>query len=304
MDVESFDEQANLDLALSFEEGEVFELARRFVESREELSSRLGSIITDQFDRELRLLDFAGSIVSALELIFGLRDQHGLPTVWIDRTSSSALYFQLLLHSIAESVYSIGTLAKIGAGAQSRTVCRYLVETCDVTIACVGNESVLDAFSQVPKEKDASIRHWRMHLSPSVIRRVVSQIEEPYFEMESPLHSTIRDMRHTTYGWLSKFTHVDLIGYLTQSADDCHVDMAGATLKHTILYLFFFLLSFRKLLVEKHAWFADRSAQRPDARQCDFQEKLCFVLIQRYQEYYLNYRRDDEGEETFDIAAP
>jgi hypothetical protein len=290
MDVDPFDEEANLELALSFSDRDIRRLVESVITTRQDVSERRCAQMSAAFEEEIKLLDFGAALVATLDLVFSDRDKHNLPTVWSSGSTPSAFYFQVLLHSIGESIDSIRRLVLCGANGQARTVFRYLVETCDATIACVGDKEMFDAFSKAPSDDESSLNHWRSWLSPGVVRATVAKVEESEFQMDSRTRCQTKQIRETVYSWLSKFSHVDLIGYGVQSTDG-HVEMAGATLRWTLLYLFLFLITLRHLLLAKHDWFGGDVRDRPDAKQCDLQEKLCFLMIQRFQEIYLDYRR-------------
>jgi hypothetical protein len=287
-----FDERENLRLALETTDDFVQSLVQDNVKIRGRVARKRWNELTAAAKQELDLIDFAIGILNGFELVFKDRDDHGLYTVWPGRANqtSTSFYFRVLFESIADSLQSIKQLLRSSAKGQARTVFRYLIETCEAALACAGDEKIFAAFSAPPLGHDDQARHWRRSLSPRIVRDAIAAIElELGFEKD--LLSETQAIRQQTYAWLSRFSHVDLFGYAASAVTDAHIEMSLGTLRWTIVHIFFFLITFQKLLLCKHRWFAHSSKQRPDARQCDFQEKLCFILVNRFKDRYLEYRR-------------
>jgi hypothetical protein len=133
-------------------------------------------------------------------------------------------------------------------------------------IAVLARESTYLEYIKSYEDPKVSYKHWRSHLSPSVIRDFVSalEVDDP---ITIPIDMTPLEIRRDNYSWLSKFVHVDYVAHVVAAhpSDDDETfrklamlgsvgDMSKATFAHALVYLWITLLRIERLLFVKHSW--------------------------------------------------
>jgi len=148
---------------------------------------------------------------------------------------------------------------------QARGTFRSAVEIVDLMIMVLASDATCREYIKSFEDPKASYRHWRNHLSPSVIRTSISKLEADN-PITIPIDMTPTQIRQDTYSWLSNFIHVDFVAHvvtahpanLTARWETAMLgsvgEMSKATLAHSLVYLWISLLRLENLLWEKHSW--------------------------------------------------
>lgn len=202
---------------------------------------------------------------------FGLKNaDHRGRVIWPDvplpkRPPPNAVFY-VLASNLAHSMQAFRLLILHGFESQARAAFRGVVETLDLMIVALANENTYRAYITSFEDSKASYQHWKKHLSPSVIRAALSELElaDP---ITIPIDMTPEEIRKDTYAWLSRFVHVDYVAHIVAAhpsdADgrSGRLAMLGnvgeiskATLAHALVYLWISLLRLDNLLWEKHGW--------------------------------------------------
>jgi hypothetical protein len=92
-----------------------------------------------------------------------------------------------------------------GFESQARGTFRSVVEITDLMITVLASEGTYREYVKSHEDTKASYKHWRKHLSPSVIRNFISKLEvdDPII---IPIDMSPTEIREDTYSWLDLCT--------------------------------------------------------------------------------------------------
>jgi len=174
--------------------------------------------------------------------------------------------FYVLTSNLAQAMQAFRLLVLHGLESQARASFRSVIEIADLTIMVLASEATYREYTQSLDSPKANYQHWKGHLSPSVIRAFLSNLEVNA-PIAIPIDMTPNEIRKDTYSWLSSFIHVDYVAHIVAAhppkpdgtsgrlAMLGHVgEMSKATLAHALIYLWISLLRLDSLLWEKHRW--------------------------------------------------
>ena len=269
---------AKTDPELQRSQGETASSSAKSIET--ELSGFLGAVrkdrqnISKSAEQKLQPLMFLYDL-ALLQVCdmsyFGLKNfDHRSKVIWQDlslpkRPPPNAVFY-VLASNLAQSMQAFQLLILHGFESQARATFRSVVEIADLMIAVLARESTYLEYIKSYEDRKVSYKHWRTHLSPSVIRNFIStlEVDDP---ITIPIDMTPLEIRQDNYSWLSKFVHVDYAAHVVAShPSDEHQtfeklamfgnvgDMSKATLAHALVYLWITLLRIERLLFVKHSW--------------------------------------------------
>jgi hypothetical protein len=269
---------AEADPQLQRDLGETSNLSANSIET--ELSGFLGAVRKDRqrisksaeakLQPRMFLYDLALLQICDMSYV-GLRNSdHRSKIIWPDlslpkRPPPNAVFY-VLASNLAQSMQAFQLLILHGFESQARAAFRGVVEIADLMIAVLARESTYLEYTKSFEDPKVSYKHWRTHLSPSVVREFVLalEVDDP---ITIPIDMTPLEIRRDNYSWLSKFVHVDYAAHVVAAhpPDEGDTfgklamlgnvgDMSKATLAHALVYLWITLLRIEHLLFEKHSW--------------------------------------------------
>lgn len=209
---------------------------------------------------------------------FGFENaDHRRRIVWPDlplpnRPRPNAVFY-VLMSNLARAMQAFRLLILHGFESQARASFRSVIEIADLTIMVLASEVTYREYTKSFDNPKANYHHWKSHLSPSVIRALLSSLEANA-PIAIPIDIKPDEIRRDTYSWLSSFIHVDFVAHVV-AAHPPKLDgtsgrlamlgnvgeMSRATLAHALIYLWISLLRLDNLLWEKHRWAYLRGAR-------------------------------------------
>lgn len=246
----------------------------------EELSGFLGAVWSDRqkifesTESKLQplLLLFDLALLQVCDMsIFGLNNQdHRTRIIWKDlslseRPNPNAVFY-ILTSNFAQSMQAFRLLMLHGFESQARSTFRGVVEIVDLMIVILASETTYLEYIKSFEDAGANYQHWRKHLSPAVVRTLLSKIEAAA-PIDVPMNMTPDEIRRDTYAWLSNFVHINFVAHIVSAHPQDWEgnsqplamlgnvgEMSEATLAHALMYLWISLVRLDELLWDKHGW--------------------------------------------------
>lgn len=135
-------------------------------------------------------------------------------------TKAGTFTLQVLLTNLANTLLAIRQLVLLGLDGQAKVLLRWFVELSDMTTAAVFDYDCFVHYTRGGKGFKEDYTHWRAHLTPSKIRKVLQNFDH----YTAPLNEDLRygsnytrqdfmkqsqNIRRETYEWLSVYSHAN-----------------------------------------------------------------------------------------------
>lgn len=192
------------------------------------------------------------------------------PIIWpnakFPRRPSRNAVFYVLAANLAQTIQAVRLLIVQGFENQARSALRNFVELADLTLAVLADEGLYGAYIETFVDEKATYTHWSKRLRPSIIQKLVLDLERAD-PISTSTDATPEQIRREFYGWLSQFTHNNFAAHVVAAhpvdADGNHGalamlgevgEMSRATLAHGLMYLWVTLTRLQRLLWSDHGW--------------------------------------------------
>lgn len=285
----------------------------------EELSDFLGAVWSDRqktfesTEGKLQplLLLFDLALLQVCDMsIFGLNNQdHRRRIIWKDlplsRPPNPNAVFYILASNFAQSMQAFRLLMLHGFESQARSTFRSVVEIVDLMIVILASETTYLEYIKSFEDAGASSQHWRKHLSPRVVRALLSKIDATA-PISIPVDMTPDEIRRDTYAWLSSFVHINFVAHIVSAhppdweGNSAPLAMLGtvgemseATLAHALMYLWISLERLDELLWDKHGWRHFRRSRSRDRFR--YRSLVLSALFHSVLPTFWDQRRSPDG---------
>lgn len=138
-----------------------------------------------------------------------------------EQGSNGTFALKVLASNLANTLLSIRYLSLLGLDAQAKVLLRWFVELADVTVAISYDHTNFEQYMYCSGEFEQDYKHWRQHLKPAKIRRMLEHLDSEVFGSvcnesvtSEEFINELQNIRSDTYQWLSLYSHANSLAQI------------------------------------------------------------------------------------------
>jgi hypothetical protein len=213
---------------LQHAQGESAEESAKSIDN--EIDSFLGAIFRDRQETHAKAIETMRPLLMVYDLAllqicdlahFAWENRESrVKLIWpsspLPRRPRPSDIFYILVSNLAQLLQSVRLLLLNGFESQGRAAFRSFVELADLTVAALADEAFYRNYITVHEDADQEYRHWRRHLSPSVMRKRLTALDAE-LGIGSVTAIPASEVRQDTYRWFSLFSHVNMVAQMVSA---------------------------------------------------------------------------------------